>query len=59
MSVCVCVCMGVCVCVCMCVYTITRKNNGSVHLKLEHITCIVYKKSSDESDIGLCLIKDR
>ena len=57
----VCVCVGVCVCMracvraCVCVYTITQKNNGSIHLKLEHI--VVYENSSDEFDIGDCLIK--
>ena len=44
MSVCVCLC----VCLCDCVYDNT-KNNGSVHLKLEHI--VVYENSSDEFDI--------
>ena len=31
------------------------KNNGSIHLKLEHI--VVYQNSSDEFDIGHCPIK--
>ena len=31
------------------------KNNGSVHLKLEHI--VVFENSSDEFDIGHCPIK--
>ena len=31
------------------------KNNGSIHLKLEHI--VVYENSSDEFDIGHCPIK--
>ena len=46
MSVCVSVCLFVCV---------HDKNNGSVHLKLEHI--VVYENSSDEFDIGHCPIK--
>ena len=55
MSVCVSVCVSMCLCVSVCVlvsvYTITEKNN----LKLEHI--VVYENSSDEFDIGHCLIK--
>ena len=43
-----------CVCVSVSVYTIT-KNNGSIHLKLEHI--VVYENSSEEFDIGHCLTK--
>ena len=31
------------------------KNNGSIHLKLEHV--VVYENSSDEFDIGHCPIK--
>ena len=52
MSVCVSVCVSVCGCfyVCVCVQD-NSKNNGSIHLKLEHIT--VYENSSDEFDIGL------
>ena len=46
------VCLSVCVCVC--VYD-NSKNNGSIDLKLEHI--VVYENSSDEFDIGHCLIK--
>ena len=55
--VCWCVCVFVCVCVpaclwcvCLCVsaYTIL-KNNGSIHLKIEHIA--VYENSSDEFEI--------
>ena len=45
MSVCVCVWVCVCVCVCVCIHD-NSKNNGSVHLKLEHIE--VYDNSSDE-----------
>ena len=59
MSVCVCLCLFVClrvlVSVCLSVYTITQKNNGLIHLKLEHI--VVYDNSSDEFDIGHCPIK--
>ena len=54
-GVCVSVCVGVCVSVCLSVYTIIKKNNGSIHLKLEHI--VVYENSSDEFDIGHCPIK--
>ena len=60
MSVCVCVCLSVLVsvcltvCVCVCVHD-NSKNNGSIDLKLEHI--VVYENSSDELDIGHCLIK--
>ena len=43
-----------CVCVCVCVHD-NSKNNGSIHLKLEHI--IVYENSSEEFDIGHCPIK--
>ena len=55
MSVCPSVCLSVCVCVCLSVYTVTQKNNASIHLKLEHI--VVYENSSDEFDIGHCAIK--
>ena len=48
-SVFLCVCVRVCFCVCVCVHD-NSKNNGSIHLKLEHI--IVYENSSDEFDIG-------
>ena len=54
LCVCVCVCVCVSVCVCDCVHD-NSKNNGSIHLKLEHV--IVYENSSDEFDIGHCLIK--
>ena len=41
--------------VCLCVYVRDNtKNNGSIHLKLEHI--VVYENSSDEFDIWHCLI---
>ena len=48
-SVCVSVCLSWCVCVCV---HDNSKNNGSIHLKLEHI--VVYENSSDEFDIGHC-----
>ena len=38
----------------MCVHD-NSKNNGSIHLKLEHI--VVNEKSSDVFDIGHCPIK--
>ena len=49
-------CLSVCLCVCLtvCVHD-NSKNNGSIHLKLEHI--VVYENSSEESDIGHCPIK--
>ena len=46
MCMCVCVCVGVCVCggVSVCEYMIIMvQNNGSIHLKLEHI--VVYENS--------------
>ena len=43
-----------CVSVCVSVYTITQ-NNGSIHLKLEHI--VAYENSLDEFDIGHCPIQ--
>ena len=43
-----------CVSVSVCVHD-TSKNNGSGHLKLEHI--VGYENSSDEFDIGHCPIK--
>ena len=52
LSVFLCVC--VCVCLSVCVHD-NSKNNGSIHLKLEHI--VVHENSSDEFDIGHCLIK--
>ena len=52
MSVCVSVCLSVCVSVCV---HDNSKNNGSIHLKLEHI--VVYETSSDTFDIGHCPIK--
>ena len=48
-------CLSVCVSVCLSVYKITKKNNGSVHLKLEHI--VVYENGSDEFNIRHCPIK--
>ena len=53
-------CLSVCpsvflsMCVCVCVHD-NSKNNGSIHLKLEHI--VVYENSLEEFDIGHCLIK--
>ena len=41
-------------CVSVCVHD-NSKNNGSIHLKLEHI--VVYENSSDEFDIEYCPIK--
>ena len=42
------------VCLSICVHD-NSKNNGSVNLKLEHI--VVYENSSEEFNIGHCLIK--
>ena len=39
---------------CVCVHD-NSKNNGSIHLKLEHV--VVFENSSDEFDIGHCPIK--
>ena len=49
-------CLRVClrVCVSVCVHD-NSKNNGSIHLKPEHV--VVYGNSSDEFDIGHCPIK--
>ena len=47
MSVCVSVCVAVCVCVSVCLFVCVHdntNNNGSIHLKLEHI--VVYENSS-------------
>ena len=52
MSVCLSVCIAVCVSVCN---HDNSQNNGSIHLKLEHI--LVYENSWDEFDIGPCPIK--
>ena len=50
MSVCVSVCVPVCLCFCLCVCVHSNsKNNGSIHLKLEHI--VVYENSLDEFNI--------
>ena len=51
-QVCVSVCLAVWVSVCV---HDNSKNNGSIHLNLKHI--VVYENSSDEFDIGHCLIK--
>ena len=48
----VCVCQSFCMSVCV---HDNSKNNGSIHLKLEHI--VVYENSLNEFDIGHCLIK--
>ena len=48
----VCVCLSVCLSVCV---HDNSKNNGSIHLKPEHI--VVYEKSSEEFDIGHFPIK--
>ena len=57
-SVCLSVCVGVCVCVCVsvCVHD-NSKIMVSYDLKLEHI--VPNENSSDEFDIGHCLIKIR
>ena len=52
LSVCLSVCFGFCLSVCI---HNNSKNNGSIHLKLEHI--VVYENSSEEFDFGQCLIK--
>ena len=53
-SACLSVCVSFRLCVCVCVHD-NSKNNGSFHLKLEHI--VVYENSSDDFDIGHCPIK--
>ena len=46
MSVCVSFHLSVCVCVCVCICVHDNsKNNGSIHLKLEHVA--VFENSSD------------
>ena len=52
MPVCVSVCLHVCASVCV---HDNLQNNGSIHLKLEHN--VVYENSSEEFNIGHCLIK--
>ena len=47
-------CPSVCLCWCVCVHD-NSKNNGSIHLKLEHI--VVCENSSDWFNIGHCPIK--
>ena len=48
--------ISVCLCVCVSVYVHDNsKNNGSIHLKLEHI--VIYENRSDEFNIGHCPIK--
>ena len=46
--------MCVCVCLCFCVHD-NSKNNGSIHLKLEHV--VLYENNSEEFDTGHYLIK--
>ena len=55
-TVCLSVCVSVCVCVCVsvCVHD-NNKNNGSIHLKLEHV--VVYENISDEFNIRHYQIK--
>ena len=52
MSVCLSWCVSVCLFVCV---HDNSKNNGSIHLKLDHI--VVYENSSDEFDTGHCPVK--
>ena len=47
-------CVSVCVCLSVCVHD-NSKNNGLINLELEHV--VVYENSSDEFDIGHCVIK--
>ena len=51
-SVCLSICLSLCLSVCV---HDNSKKNGSIDLKLDHI--VVYENSSDEFDIGHCLIK--
>ena len=54
---CLCVCRCV-VCLCSCLSVCVHhnsKNNGSIHMKLDHI--VEYENSSKEFDIGHCPIK--
>ena len=44
------VCPFFCVCVSVCVHD-NSKNNGSIHLKLEHI--VVYENSSEDLALGI------
>ena len=62
MSVCVClsVCVSVCVCICVsvCVHDNSKKkNNVSIHLKLEHI--VVYEKGPMSSTLGIFRSRSR
>ena len=54
MSVCVSVLVSWCLSVCV---HDNSTNNGSIHLKLEHI--VVYENSSDEFDIGIVQSRSR
>ena len=47
---------SVCVCVCAFVHY-NSKNNGSIHLKLEHI--VVYENSLDKFHIGIVRSRSR
>ena len=53
-SACLCLCVSFRLCLCVCVHD-NSENNGSIHLKLEHV--VVFDNSSDEFDIGCCPIK--
>ena len=61
MTVCVSVLLSVCLSVCVCMSCLSvcvhdnSKNKGSINLKLKNI--VVYENSSDEFDIGYCLIE--
>ena len=54
LSVCLCICVSFPPCMCVSVHD-NSNNNGSIHLKHEHI--VVYENSSDEFDIRHYLIK--
>ena len=51
-SVCMCVCVGVCICV-----QDNSKNNGSIHLKLEHT--VVYEIAQTSSTLGIVPSRSR
>ena len=55
-------CLSVCLCVCVSVYLFVcvhdnSKNNGSIHLKFEHI--VVYENRSDGSTMGIIRSRSR
>ena len=52
----VCVCVRVCLCLCVFVQD-NSKNNGSIHLKLEHTGTVVYGNSLHDFDIEHSPIK--